>query len=153
MKQRFHTIEETKNFKELSTLKLLKNKKYIINLLDVLYDKRTGRLALVLSFMEMNLYELIQNAIKPLKKTVLSKILNQILKALKYIHSCGIFHRDIKPENILINNENKKFGVKIADFGSAQSSLQPAPLTEYISTRWYRAPECLLTDGKILCFF
>ena len=59
------------------------------------------------------------------------------------MHRNGIFHRDIKPENILLNGET----VKLADLGSCRGLYQDQPLTEYISTRWYRAPECLLTDG------
>ena len=51
--------------------------------------------------------------------------------------------RDIKPENILIIDEC----LKLADFGSCRGIYSKQPYTEYISTRWYRAPECLLTDG------
>jgi serine/threonine protein kinase len=64
------------------------------------------------------------------------------------MHRRGIFHRDIKPENILVNH-NCDFdkGLKLADFGSCRGIYSKQPYTEYISTRWYRAPECLLTDG------
>ena len=37
--------------------------------------------------------------------------------------------------------------LKLGDFGSCRSIYSKQPYTEYISTRWYRAPECLLTDG------
>ena len=59
------------------------------------------------------------------------------------MHKNGIFHRDIKPENILLL-KNK---VKLADLGSCKGIYSKPPFTEYISTRWYRSPECLLTDG------
>jgi len=59
------------------------------------------------------------------------------------MHKKGIFHRDIKPENILLLGEH----IKLADFGSCKGIFSEHPYTEYISTRWYRAPECLLTDG------
>lgn len=59
------------------------------------------------------------------------------------MHRKGIFHRDIKPENILIKGNL----VKVADLGSCKGRHSPAPYTDYISTRWYRAPECLMTDG------
>lgn len=59
------------------------------------------------------------------------------------MHRKGIFHRDIKPENILVKNNL----VKVADLGSCKGKYttilgkhsQP-PYTDYISTRWYRAP-------------
>ena len=52
----------------------------------------------------------------------------------------GFFHRDIKPENILVDAVNKK--VKISDFGLIKEIGSKGPYTEYVSTRWYRAPEC-----------
>jgi len=64
------------------------------------------------------------------------------------MHEKGIFHRDIKPENILIESSYDVWtGLKLADFGSCRGIYSRQPFTEYISTRWYRAPECLLTDG------
>jgi len=68
-----------------------------------------------------------------------------MLKALKFIHSASVIHRDIKPGNILINSE---CFVKIADFGLARcitsEKLSSDTLTDYVATRWYRAPEVLL---------
>jgi renal tumor antigen len=72
----------------------------------------------------------------------------QLMKSLDHMHKKGIFHRDIKPENILIESVNEiGKGLKLADFGSCRGIYSKQPYTEYISTRWYRAPECLLTDG------
>merc|ERR1712187_202857 len=68
-------------------------------------------------------------------------------RALKFIHSGDIIHRDIKPSNLLLNSECK---VKIGDFGLARSLIQynyKEPnvfLTDYVATRWYRAPEIIL---------
>jgi renal tumor antigen len=59
------------------------------------------------------------------------------------MHSNGIYHRDIKPENVLLMDNV----LKLADFGSCRGIYSRQPFTEYISTRWYRPPECLLTDG------
>jgi len=67
----------------------------------------------------------------------------QLLQAMDHMHRNGIFHRDIKPENVLILDDK----LKVADFGSCRGIYSKQPFTEYISTRWYRAPECLLTDG------
>lgn len=70
------------------------------------------------------------------------------MKSLDHMHKKGIFHRDIKPENILIESSTEVGkGLKLADFGSCRGIYSKQPYTEYISTRWYRAPECLLTDG------
>ena len=72
----------------------------------------------------------------------------QLMKSLDHMHKKGIFHRDIKPENILIESSSDiGRGLKLADFGSCRGIYSKQPYTEYISTRWYRAPECLLTDG------
>lgn len=59
------------------------------------------------------------------------------------MHKSGIFHRDIKPENILIKGTH----LVIADLGSCKGIYSKQPFTEYVSTRWYRAPECIMTEG------
>jgi serine/threonine protein kinase len=68
-------------------------------------------------------------------------IIFQIATSLEYIHSHGFFHRDVKPENILIW---KKTTVKLGDFGLVKEIRHPTPFTEYVATRWYRAPENVL---------
>lgn len=57
------------------------------------------------------------------------------------MHKHGFFHRDIKPENLLCNGPEL---IKIADFGLARETRSRPPYTDYVSTRWYRAPEVLL---------
>lgn len=57
------------------------------------------------------------------------------------MHKHGFFHRDLKPENVLISSENV---VKLIDFGLAREIRSRPPYTEYVSTRWYRAPEIIL---------
>ena len=93
--------------------------------------------------MDMNLYEAFKDRKKYLPERKAKNWIYQTLKALDFMHRNGIFHRDIKPENILIRNDQ----VKLADFGSCKGIYSKPPFTEYISTRWYRSPECLLTDG------
>lgn len=77
-------------------------------------------------------------------------IIYQLLKALKYMHSGELIHRDLKPSNLLLNSECQ---AKVADFGLARSINCPKEigeqvLTEYVATRWYRAPEILLGSTK-----
>ena len=78
------------------------------------------------------------------KEIRVASLITQLLTALDHTHRAGIYHRDIKPENILVSNEH----LKLADFGSCRALHSKHPLTEYISTRWYRPPECLLTEGR-----
>ena len=72
----------------------------------------------------------------------------QLLRGLKFLHSASILHRDIKPSNLLIN---ANCDLKICDFGLArgveQRDTAAAPLTEYVVTRWYRAPEIMLSEA------
>ena len=80
-------------------------------------------------------------------------IVYQMLKALKYCHSGGLVHRDLKPSNLLLNEECL---LKVADFGLARSlrALKggdqegASVLTDYVATRWYRAPEIILGSNN-----
>ncbi|KAF9530353.1 kinase-like domain-containing protein [Crepidotus variabilis] len=74
----------------------------------------------------------------------------QILRGMKYIHSAGVIHRDLKPGNLLVNADCE---LKICDFGLARGfdstpDENAAHLTEYVATRWYRAPEIMLAYRK-----
>ena len=91
------------------------------------------------------MFELIQNRQQRLDASLVRLYIYQVFQGLKHMHKKGIFHRDIKPENILIDKRRKV--IKIADLGSCRGIYSKPPFTEYISNRWYRSPECLLTDG------
>ncbi|XP_036061777.1 MAPK/MAK/MRK overlapping kinase isoform X7 [Onychomys torridus] len=106
-------------------------------------DRKSGSLALICELMDMNIYELIRGRRHPLSEKKIMNYMYQLCKSLDHMHRNGIFHRDVKPENILVKQDVLKLG----DFGSCRSVYSTQPYTEYISTRWYRAPECLLTDG------
>ena len=70
----------------------------------------------------------------------IKSIVYQICSGLEYMHKHGFFHRDMKPENIMIHDNI----VRICDFGLAREIRSRPPFTDYVSTRWYRAPEILL---------
>lgn len=76
---------------------------------------------------------------------MIKSISHQTLSGLEEMHKRGIIHRDMKPENLLVSDRNV---VKIADFGLAKEVRSAPPFTDYVSTRWYRAPELLL-KGKV----
>ncbi|XP_073135527.1 mitogen-activated protein kinase 4-like isoform X2 [Henckelia pumila] len=67
--------------------------------------------------------------------------LYQCLRGLKYVHSANVLHRDLKPSNLLLN---ANCDLKIGDFGLARTTSETDFMTEYVVTRWYRAPELLL---------
>ncbi|KAF5200424.1 Mitogen-activated protein kinase [Thalictrum thalictroides] len=70
--------------------------------------------------------------------------LYQLLRGLKFIHSANVIHRDLKPSNLLLN---ANCDLKICDFGLARPTSENEFMTEYVVTRWYRAPELLLNSA------
>jgi renal tumor antigen len=144
MKNHFESVDQVNNLREIQALRRLSPHQHIVKLEEVLYDQPSGRLALVFELMDANLYEMIRGRRHYLKPELIQSLMYQLCKSLDHMHNKGIFHRDIKPENILVEENSK---LKLADFGSCRGIYSKQPYTEYISTRWYRAPECLLTDG------
>ena len=113
----------------------------IIKLKQIIFIKKTGTLNLVFEYMEIDLLELMKSCEpKTLKEDQIRDIMHQTLLGLAFMHKYGFFHRDMKPENLLLTR-NK---LKIADFGLAREIRSVPPYTEYVSTRYYRAPECIL---------
>lgn len=145
LKQYFKNPEEVRNVREIQALKMLSKSPNILKLHEVIYERKSGQLNLIFELMDQNLYELIRNQRSYFTNDKVQSYMHQLLKAVDVLHSNKFFHRDIKPENILVKGD----WLKLADFGSARIINPDAqPYTEYISTRWYRAPECLLTNGR-----
>uniref|UniRef100_A0A7S3Q2L4 Protein kinase domain-containing protein n=1 Tax=Chaetoceros debilis TaxID=122233 RepID=A0A7S3Q2L4_9STRA len=145
MKQSFDSFDQVNNLREIQALKRLTPHPHIVDLEEVLYDGPSGRLAIVFELMDANLYDLISGRREHLDKELVRRLGYQMFVAIHHMHDNGVFHRDIKPENILVDPTGQH--LKLADFGSCRSIKSRGPLTEYIATRWYRSPECLLTDG------
>ncbi|RXN05586.1 MAPK MAK MRK overlapping kinase isoform X2 [Labeo rohita] len=156
MKQTIESVDQAHSLREVQAMKRLSPHPNILQLHELVYEKDTGTLSLICELMEMNIYELIKGRQCPLAESKVKHYMYQLCRSLDHMHSHGIFHRDVKPENILIKVRPSRLHsrcrsqndvLKLADFGSCRSIYSKPPHTEYISTRWYRAPECLLTDG------
>mmetsp|Transcript_66754 Transcript_66754/g.145616 ORF Transcript_66754/g.145616 Transcript_66754/m.145616 type:complete len:402 (+) Transcript_66754:56-1261(+) len=98
----------------------------------------------VSELMETDLASILKSS-QPLSDDHCQFFLYQILRGMKYVHSAQVIHRDLKPRNLLVN---ANCDLKICDFGLARvnfedEGFQLCPMTEYVCTRWYRAPEVL----------
>lgn len=118
----------------------------IINIQEVMRAATIDQMKdiyIVQCLMECDLYKLLRH--QRLTDEHICYFLYQILRGLKYIHSANVLHRDLKPSNLLLNTN---CDLKICDFGLARianpNKEHSGLLTEYVATRWYRAPEIML---------
>ncbi|XP_042046314.1 mitogen-activated protein kinase homolog MMK2-like isoform X1 [Salvia splendens] len=99
---------------------------------------------IVYELMDTDLHHVIQSN-QTLTDYHFRYFLYQILRGLKYVHSANVLHRDLKPSNLLLN---ANCDLKIGDFGLARTTSETDFMTEYVVTRWYRAPELLLNCSE-----
>ena len=141
-------LRETKSLKKLQDSSLNSHQKGIENIIklkEMIFIKETGTLNLIFEYMEKDLFILMKERTpKKLNENQIKSIIYQTLMGLSYMHKYGFFHRDLKPENLLVTGEI----IKIADFGLAREIRSIPPYTEYVSTRYYRAPECILKSNN-----
>ncbi|TRZ01702.1 hypothetical protein DNTS_003588 [Danionella cerebrum] len=139
-----------RTFREIMFLQEFGDHPNIVKLLNVIRAKNDKDIYLVFEFMDTDLHAVIKkgNLLTDIHKRY---VMYQLLKATKYLHSGNVIHRDQKPSNILLDSD---CFLKLCDFGLARSLYQiqedagnPA-LTEYVATRWYRAPEILLGSSR-----
>jgi serine/threonine protein kinase len=142
-----HTAFAHRAMRELRILRCLGPHDNIINIRDIILPsdpKEFNELYVVTDYLESDLHDVIRvnDEITRVHKQF---FMYQLLKGLKYIHSAGVIHRDIKPQNLLVNKECE---LKICDFGLATVQTvkinKNYDLTNYVVTRWFRAPELLL---------
>ncbi|XP_041624681.1 mitogen-activated protein kinase 15 isoform X1 [Vulpes lagopus] len=138
-----------RTFREITLLRELGDHPNIIRLLDVIRAENDRDIYLVFESMDTDLNAVICKG-RLLRDVHKRYIFYQLLRATKYIHSGRVIHRDQKPSNILLDSSCV---VKLCDFGLARplSGLPEEPagqaLTDYVATRWYRAPEVLLSSS------
>ncbi|CAN6463795.1 unnamed protein product [Victoria cruziana] len=99
---------------------------------------------IVYELMDTDLHQVIRSD-QPLTDDHCQYFIYQLLRGLKYVHSANVLHRDLKPSNLLLNSN---CDLKIGDFGLARTTSEADFMTEYVVTRWYRAPELLLNCSE-----
>lgn len=148
----------TRILRELKFLRLLNAHDNIVTVKDVLIPSERDAFDDVFVVMELlptDLGRLLRS------KTVLSEahvklLMYQLLCGVNYLHQSHVFHRDLNPANILVDTECQ---LRICDFGLARCKFQGQGQhrnmrrnddillwTDYVATRWYRAPELILAQ-------
>lgn len=154
-----------RTFREVMYLQELRGHENIIRLLNVIKADNDRDIYLIFDHMGKARMQLFCEGMKlsvrietDLHAVVRANILEdihkryityQLLKSLKYLHSADVIHRDIKPSNLLLNADCH---TRLCDFGLCRSiseDVGPNPtLTDYVATRWYRAPEILFGSTR-----
>ena len=143
----------------LREIKLLKHFDHenVVNIVDMMQPQCSAvddfnDVYIMIDLMETDLHRIIYSK-QSLSIDHVQYFIYQVLRGLKYIHSANVIHRDLKPSNLLVNSN---CDLKICDFGLARGILTDDDddrlrtemgsllLTEYVVTRWYRAPEIML---------
>ncbi|TDL15308.1 mitogen-activated protein kinase [Rickenella mellea] len=148
-----HSMFALRTLRELKLLKFLSESgvsENIIAILDIIMPpslEQFKELYMIFEFMETDMHRVIRT--QDLSDDHAQYFIYQTLRALKALHSADVIHRDLKPSNLLLN---ANCDLRVCDFGLARSVKTAEPsgtatgfMTEYVATRWYRAPEIMLT--------
>ncbi|CAI0431980.1 unnamed protein product [Linum tenue] len=150
-----HVSDATRILREIKLLRLLRHPD-IVEIKHIMLPpspREFKDIYVVFELMESDLHQVIKLN-DDLTPDHHQFFLYQLLRGLKYIHSAHVFHRDLKPKNILANADCK---LKLCDFGLARVSFSNAPSaifwTDYVATRWYRAPELCGSFSSKVCIW
>ncbi|GAA5967897.1 hypothetical protein JCM3765_001781 [Sporobolomyces pararoseus] len=148
-----HSMFALRTLRELKLLRYFAEQQVsenIISIVDIIKPSSLDsfkEVYLIQELMETDLYRVIKT--QTLSDDHVQYFIYQTLRALKALHSADVIHRDLKPSNLLLN---ANCDLKVCDFGLARSVTTAEPnggetgfMTEYVATRWYRAPEIMLT--------
>ncbi|GAA5928266.1 mitogen-activated protein kinase [Sporobolomyces koalae] len=148
-----HSMFALRTLRELKLLRYFAEQQVSENIISIVDIVKPASLEaftevyLIQELMETDLYRVIKT--QTLSDDHVQYFIYQTLRALKALHSADVIHRDLKPSNLLLN---ANCDLKVCDFGLARSVTTAEPnggetgfMTEYVATRWYRAPEIMLT--------
>lgn len=129
-----------RTYREIKILRYLVNHENIIMIRDVFLGSTNHKdVFIVFDYMDTDLKRVLESN-QTLTNDHIKYFAYQILNGIAFIHQSGIIHRDLKPSNILVS---QTCNLKIADFGMARQ-YRDHDQTQYVVTRWYRAPEVIL---------
>ncbi|XP_034180100.1 cyclin-dependent kinase-like 1 isoform X1 [Osmia lignaria lignaria] len=116
----------------------------LVNMIEAF--RRRKRLYLVFEYMDHTLLDELERLGGGLGWEISKQHVYQVLRGLDFCHNYDIVHRDVKPENILVSSNGV---IKLCDFGFARLvNGANESCTDYVATRWYRAPELLVGDPR-----
>ncbi len=147
-------IDARRIVREIRLLHFL-NHPCLIKLLDIEKPKDLSNfndIYFSTEFMDTDLHKVIYSK-QPLSDSHYQYFIYQLIAGVNYLHSANVIHRDLKPSNILVNKDCQ---IKICDFGLGRGIPEDEDiggddsgnLTEYVTTRWYRAPEVILCPSQ-----
>jgi len=132
-------VKKKKIQREIKILKNLKGGTNIINLLDTVRDPISKTLSLVFEHVDNIDFKIL---FPTLKDFDIRYYIYELIKALKYCHSCGIMHRDVKPHNVMIDHKTKK--LRLIDWGLAEFYHPKQEYNVRVASRYFKGPELLV---------
>ncbi|KAJ6581383.1 kinase-like domain-containing protein [Mycena capillaripes] len=127
--------------REITLLRHFTGHANITGLIDAtMISPESNEIYIFMEPMEADLHQIIKSG-QTLTSEHVQYFVYQILRGMKFVHSASVIHRDLKPGNLLVNADCE---LKICDFGLSRGFENASHLTEYVATRWYRAPEIML---------
>eukprot|EP00759_Apiculatamorpha_spiralis_P042651 PhF_6_TR40557/c0_g1_i1/m.60808/K04371/MAPK1_3; mitogen-activated protein kinase 1/3 len=138
--------------REVVILRHLAGSSNVLQVKDVSYEASTDTLYIITELFDTDMHKVLYS--QDLSEEHVKWIFFQLMQGLSCVHAAGVLHRDLKPSNVLLN-ENCE--LRLCDFGMARvhvaaTATSPAAnvdvggMTDYVTTRWYRAPELLMEE-------